>query len=700
MGEQTTETARQPDFSGWVTKANLKCTDGRTIMPDAFKHQDTQSVPLVWSHRHDDPNNVLGHVILSNRAEGVWGDGYLNHDTPQGKNALALVSHGDVKFLSIWANELIERAKSVFHGAIKEVSLVLAGANPGAVIEQVRIAHSSDPSDDEILSDEAIISFHEPIELVHGETASAEDIAGGGGSADAEDKVDEQVSSEKTEDAKVEVVAHADTTDPNAKKTYQDVYETLDDDQKELFSYAVATALEEGKTEASAAAHSENKNEDDLSHENKEGSEEMTVTHNVFENKGEGGTVKERPHLSHDQLKTIVEDAPKYGGSFKDSFLAHAQEYGIEDIDLLFPDAKAITSTPEFISRRMEWVATVLDGAKHSPFARIKTLGADITAEEARAKGYVKGNLKKDEIIKLIKRVTIPTTIYKKQKLDRDDVVDITELDVVVWLKGEMRLMLEEELARAILIGDGREPDDEDKIDEDKLRPIAWDNEMYAHSVTVPANTTPDGTVEAVIRARKFYKGSGRPTFFTTDDALTDMLLIKDKMGRYVYNTEMELAAKLRVDKIVTVEVMEDAVAADILGIIVNMVDYTIGADKGGQLAMFDDFDIDYNQLKYLMETRVSGALTKFKSAVVIKRTGGTQVTPAVPAFDPETNTLTVPTVAGVSYFNVTDPLAEVELTDGADVVITETTDVEARADAGYNFPHGTDADWTFAYTA
>jgi hypothetical protein len=415
------------------------------------------------------------------------------------------------------------------------------------------------------------------------------------------------------------------------------------------------------------------------------------MTHNVFD---QDGAKPEGQVLSHSQLQTIVEDVKNYGGSFKESFLAHAAEYGIEDIDMLFPDAKAVTSTPEFISRRMEWVATVLDGAKHSPFARIKSLHADITADEARARGYVKGNLKKEEIIKLLKRVTTPTTVYKKQKLDRDDIVDITDLDVVAWLKGEMRLMLEEELARAVLLGDGREPDDEDKIDEDKLRPIAWDNEMYAHPVTVPSNISPNGIIESVLRARKNYKGTGRPTLFTTDDILTDMILLEDKMGRRLYNTEADLAAALRVDKITVVEVMENT--PDLLGVIVNMSDYTIGADRGGALSMFDDFDIDYNQYKYLMETRISGALTKAKSAVVIKRTSGTTVTPTVPSFDPETNTITIPSVTGVKYYDVSD---DSELTAGAHV-ITETTDVEARPNTGYNFPHNTDADWTFAYTA
>lgn len=648
----------EADFSGYATKAGLKCSDGRTITRDAFAHQDKVKVPLVWQHAHNEPTNVLGHAILESREDGIYCHGYFN-DTEQGKGAKQLVEHGDITALSIYANQLVEKAKQVLHGAIREVSLVLSGANPGALIDQVRLAHSD--GEIETLEDEAII--YTGLTLEHSESAP---------------EVEEEPPVE-TEP----VVQHADD-----EETIQDVYESLSDKQKDVVHYMIGTAVEAAET-GGAAQHSDTITEGDLTHQ--EGNDNMS--RNVFDG---NGTKTEGPTLSHAQIKTIFDDAQKMG-SFKESFLAHAQEYGIEDIDMLFPDAKNVTTTPEFISRRMEWVAKVLDGAKHSPFSRIKSVHADITAEEARAKGYVKGNLKKDEVIKLLKRVTTPTTVYKKQKLDRDDVVDITDFDVVVWLKGEMRLMLEEELARAILIGDGREPDDDDKIDEEKIRPIAWDNEMYAHPVTVPANISPDGIIESVLRARKHYKGTGRPTFFTTDDILTDMILIKDKVGRRLYNTEAELAAALRVVEIVVVEVMEDT--PDLLGVIVNMSDYTIGADRGGQLAMFDDFDIDYNQQKYLLETRISGALTKAKSAVVIKRTSGTTVTPAVPAFDAEDNTITITAQTGVKYFDVTNPLADVELTAG-DHVITATTDVEARPNSGYNFPHNTDADWTFAYTA
>lgn len=674
------------DFSGYATKAGLKCSDGRTITAEAFKHMDGQRVPLVWQHGHDNPQNVLGHAILEARADGVYAHGFFN-ETSQGQNAKLLVQHEDIKSLSIYANQLVEKSKQVLHGFIREVSLVLSGANPGALIDQVRVAHSDDPQDIEVLEDEAIIFTG--LELEHSSDSDSEEDVN---EDDAQKIYDSMTDEQKSvvHSLLESALEHADDPD----ETLQDVYDSLSEKQKRVVTFMIGVALEEAGVAQSATSNDSadstlnNNSEGDLNHQ--EGNDAMS--RNVFE---QNGTKPEGPVLSHSDIKSIVENAQKLG-SLKAAVEEYALAHSITDIDVLFPDAKMVGNV-ELIARRMEWVANVLDAAKHSPFSRIKSLAADLTAEEARAKGYVKGNLKKEEIIRLLKRVTTPTTIYKKQKLDRDDIIDITDMDVVTWLKGEMRLMLEEELARAILIGDGREPDDEDKINEDHLRPIAWDDEMYSHPVTVPANVTPDGIVESVLRARKHYKGTGTPNFYTTDDILTDMILIKDKMGRRMYNTEAELAAALRVGKIVVVEVMEDT--PDLLGVIVNLADYTIGADRGGQVSMFDDFDIDYNQFKYLIETRVSGALTKPKSAVVIKRTTGTTVTPTTPTFDPETNTITIPTVTGVTYYNVTDPLNEETMTAGANV-ITETTDVEARANTGYSFPHNTDNDWTFAYTA
>lgn len=650
------------DFSGYATKNDLKCSDGRTIRSGAFKHADKQRVPLVWQHMHNSPDNILGHAILEHRQDGVYAYGYFN-DTPAGQNARTLVKHGDVEALSIYANNLSQRGSDVLHGDIKEVSLVLSGANPGAMIDNVNIRHGDTV---ETLDSEVVI--YTGLSLEHAENTGEKQMA---------------------------------TPTKDDEKTVKEVFDTLTEEQQTVVYYMIGAALDSEK-EGADAQHSDlvELDVEELSEHVTKNiiqhfQEDPNMTRNLFETaQGDTATTR-RATLSHSQIQTIVNDAQKMG-SFKDSLLAHADEYGITDIDFLFPDAKTVTSQPELISRRTEWVKGVIDGAKHSPFARIKSLAADLTADEARAKGYVKGNLKKDEIIKLLKRVTTPTTVYKKQKLDRDDIVDITDFDVVAWLKWEMRFMLEEELARAILIGDGREPDDEDKIDEEKLRPIAWDHEMYAHPVNVPAETSPEDTIESILRARKHYKGTGTPTLYTTDDILTDMLLVKDKMRRRIYMTVAELAQALRVKEIVVVEVMENT--PDLLGIIVNIADYTVGADRGGALAMFDDFDIDYNQQKYLIETRISGALTKPKSAIVIKRISGTTVTPTAPAYNPTTKVLTIPNITGVEYWDVTDLDNETKFTAG-NVTLTETTDVEARPATGYNFPHNTDADWTYAVT-
>ena len=417
------------------------------------------------------------------------------------------------------------------------------------------------------------------------------------------------------------------------------------------------------------------------------------MTRNVFDQTGERSS---GPSLSHSQLETIVNDAQKIG-SLRESFLQHAVEYGIENIDMLFPDAKALSNTPELIGRRTEWVNSVISAAHKSPFSRIKTLSADITHDEARAKGYIKGNLKKEEWFGLQKRVTTPTTIYKKQKLDRDDIVDITDLDVVAWLKGEMRLMLDEEIARAVLIGDGREVDDEDKINEQMIRPIARDDDFYTHKVEIPAAVTGDGLVEAILRARPIYRGTGQPTLFCTENLLTDLLLLKDKMGRRLYATQAELEAALRVAKIVTVDVLESESVngGEVLGVLVNMRDYTMGADKGGNVSMFDDFDIDYNQYKYLIEGRMSGALTKFKSAQVFTRGGGTKITPEVPGFNAATGVVTIPSQTGVVYQN--RDTGET-LTAGAQTALAvgDMVEIAAVPDTGYYFEHNTDNDWVF----
>jgi hypothetical protein len=696
----------EADFSGYATKAGLKCSDGRTIMPEAFKNMDGQKVPLVWQHGHSEPGNVLGHAMLESRDDGVYAYAFFNGTDPANQ-AKSLVQHGDITALSIYANQLVERSKQVFHGVIRELSLVLSGANPGALIDNISIAHAD--GDVDTLEDEAIIYTgltleHEdkPVDTIE---KTSDDTAEHASDPTVQQVYDTLNDEQKDavnyligaaqEDAKAEVAEHADGSSDSGDKTVQEVYDSLTEEQKTVVHYMIGAALEEATSSSTVKqSDSTNENEGDITHmegtddmDTKEGTDEMT--HNVFEQSGI--PKKDGPALSHDQLKTIVDDAQRLG-SLKESFLAHVVEYGIENIDYLFPDAKNVTSSPDVISRRMEWVQSIIGGAKHSPFARIKSTAVDITADEARAKGYVKATLKKEEVIKLLKRVTTPTTVYKKQKLDRDDIIDITDLDVVSWLKAEMRIMLDEELARAVLIGDGRDPESEDKVDESCLRPIAWDDEMYAHLVTVASNISGEAIVESILRARTYYKGTGTPTLYTTDSILTDMILLKDGMGRRLYPTETELAAALRVDKIVVVEVMESV--PDLLGIVVNINDYTMGADRGGAISMFDDFDIDYNQYKYLIETRVSGALTKPKSAIVIKRVSGTLAAPTVPTYNPGTHTITIPTVAGVDY-QIDD-----ETVSPGPVVITETTEVVAVPQATYHFAHNIDTDWTYVYTA
>ena len=557
------------DFSGWATKANLKCSDGRTIMKDAFKDNDGKSVPLVWNHQHNDPTNVLGHALLQNRDEGVYAYCTFN-DSEAGKTGKLLVQHGDVCALSIWANQLKQNLNNVVHGNIREVSLVLAGANPGAFIDSI-IMHGEESDED------AIIYTGEDIVLSH--------------SNESEDKKMDET------DKNVET---------NKEETVADVFNTLSEKQKNVVYAIIGQALEEGE---------------ESDNEESEGGNEMK--HNVFDQTEE----KKNDVLSHDAMNTIISDGKRFG-SLKESFLAHADEYGIKQIDYLFPEAESLNNPPEFIKRETDWVSKVMNGVHRTPFSRIKSSFADITADEARAKGYIKGNLKKEEVFTLLKRSTTPTTIYKKQKLDRDDIIDITDFDVVAWLKSEMRMMLNEEIARAILIGDGRLSSSDDKINEQNIRPIASDAELY--SVRVPvhvaASATTDDKAKAMIRAavkaRKEYKGSGNPTFFTTEDWLTDALLLEDTMGHRLYKNESDVAAAMRVSNIVTVPVMEGAKGpngGDLIGIIVNLNDYNVGADKGGAINMFDDFDIDYNQQKYLIETRCSGALTKPYSALVLE---------------------------------------------------------------------------------
>ena len=575
------------DFSGWATRNNLKCSDGRTILKDAFKDNDGQTVPLVWQHQHNDPTNVLGHALLENRNEGVYAYCKFN-DTDAGKHAKLLVEHGDITALSIYANHLKQNGGSVLHGTIREVSLVLAGANPGAVIDFPVMAHGDEYVE---VEDEAIIYTDEELTLAHADEAPA--------------KEEKEPEKEKKEMA--------------SEKTVKDVFDSMTEEQKNVVYFMIGQALEDAKGDA------DDEDEDEVQHDDMGG---YGMKYNVFDT--DSAPVR---RVTADDMKAILDDA-KRCGSLKEAVLQHMEDgtlvhddepqrpiyntdddgrYGIADIDYLFPEARSLNTPPEWIKRDQDWVTKVMGGVHHTPFSRIKSMFADITEDEARAKGYIKGNKKKNEVFTLLKRTTTPQTIYKKQKLDRDDMIDITDFDVVAWLRSEMRMMLNEEIARAILIGDGRLSADPDKIDETHIRPIASDDSLYAVQVAL-ANTDAADFIRSAIRSRKLYKGSGNPTLFTTEDMLTEMLLLEDNMGHFMYSSVQALATVLRVKEIVTVPVMENN---DVKGIIVNLNDYNVGADKGGAVSMFDDFDIDYNQQKYLIETRCSGALVKPYSALV-----------------------------------------------------------------------------------
>lgn len=689
--------SKTADFSGYVTKAGLKCADGRTIMPDAFKHQDKLRVPLVWRHASEDLKHILGHVDLENRNDGVYGYAYFN-DAPEAKHAQTLVDHGDIVALSIYANQLKERSKQVFHGMIREVSLVLAGANPGALIDQIRIAHSDGYV--ESLEDEAIITTGLAIEHGSPEDADAAPVEESEETPDAE-------SAPEGEEENADEAASDDAVEHAAQDSLSDILATLSSDQRDAVNYLVGTALTKNirqdakheDTDGDSVTHTSednlsddaSSNEDTLNHQ--EGFDNMS--RNVFD---QDDTRAEGAVLTHDQFATIVADVKKHDGSLKESILAHADEYGITDINLLFPDAKALSNSPELNSRRMEWVSKVLGGTKHTPFAKVKSIVADITEEEARAKGYIKGKMKKEEVIKLLRRSTGPTTIYKKQKLDRDDIIDIQDMDVVAFLKAEMRLMIEEEIARAILVGDGRSSLSDDKVkdpagatDGDGVRSILHDDDFYAVKYDLDANVAPKDAVKGIVRARAKYRGTGKPTLFISDNFLTDIMLEEDKFGRPLYETEASLRDKLRVSDIVTVDLFDEH--EDLFAIMVNLSDYSIGANKGGELTSFEDFDIDFNQHKYLQETRLSGGLTKPFSAVVIRRSAGTLATATAPAFDAPSNTITIPTATGVVY-QIND-----EAVTG-DVVITADTEVEAVADEGYYLAPNSTRTWFYTFTA
>ena len=643
------------DFSGWATRNNIQCSDGRTIMKDAFKQNDGQKVPLVWNHQHDDPNEVLGHALLENRDEGVYAYCKFN-DTESGQTAKSLVLNGDVDKLSIYANKLKSEMNNVVHGCIREVSLVLAGANPGAFIDSV-IVHNDESSEEE---EEGTIYTDEIIKIASEEDKKETDNAKEGGENVNEevkedkkvDDVNTNVNDEKKEsentDANNEELNHSDD------KTIKEIFESFNEDQKKATNLLIGLASGDEKLEndeekafiktAVSSMSEEQKDamysiigavlEGDKEKNEKEGEDNMK--HNVFENDAK----EEKDVIMHSEIiADAIADAKKYG-SMKESFIAHAEEAGLEwgtdnDFSVLFPDAKNLDKEPRLIEKDNSWVGKVMAEVKHSPFSRVKNTLGRMNEETARAKGYVKGTKKVNIAMALLNRVTTPTTVYIKNDIDRDDVIDITDFDIVAWQKREMRKLLNKELALAMLLGDGRDVSDPYKINEQNIRPILTDDDIYTIKYTVtdgvdyndPNNSHSEndsvtkGVIRAAIKARKNYKGSGRPTFFTTEDTLTDMLLVEDQNGRIIYDSVEKLATALRVKEIVTIPEMENY--EGIYGIIVNLNDYTAGADKGGNVNLFDDFDIDYNQMKYLIETRMSGALTVPYSAIVLKKEAG-----------------------------------------------------------------------------
>ena len=572
------------DFSGYATRNDLTCSDGRIIRRNAFAHCDGKKVPICWNHEHDDPSKVLGYAILENRDDGVYAYGSFN-ETPNGQDAKATVEHGDVTSLSIYANQLKQKGNEVLHGEIRELSLVLAGANPGAYIDFV-VRHSDEGSEE---VEELYANYDERI-IIHSADFDDEEHA------EDEDYDDEEESEEMDEE-----------------RTVGEVFDEMTDEQKELVYMLVGQAMEE--------AGDDYDDDDDF-----EGG--YDVKHNVFDNDSQ------EEFLAHSAMMAdALEDAKKYG-SLRDSVMAHAEASGITNYDYLLPEFESLNTPPEWIKENDDWVSKVMRAVHHTPFSRVKSMFAQLDETEARARGYIKGNMKKELALSVLKRTTLPTTVYIKMKMDRDDILDITDFDVVAWQRAEMRSQLDKELARAMLLGDGRDLSSDDKINEQNIRPVLTDDDMYTIKYTVTDGTDYNddfnsasandseakGIIRAAVKSRKEYKGSGNPTFFTTEEVLTNLLLIEDQNGRRIYESEANLATAMRVKEIVTIPEMELAPYRDIYGIIVNMADYNTGADKGGAVSMFDDFDIDYNQQKYLMETRMSGALVRPYSAIVLKK--------------------------------------------------------------------------------
>ncbi len=680
---------RKPDFSGWATKAGIECSDGRTIMPNAFAHQDEVTVPLVWSHGHSDPNNILGHALLEHHDEGVYAYGYFN-ETPQGTNAKALVAHGDIQYLSIFANKLAERNRQVAHGQIREVSLVMAGANPGALIDNITLQHSDTGALVE-LEDEAII--HTGLEIYHefGEENAVDD--------DNEFDIEDLSHAEDDDDDTVE---HAEGDPDEDNRTIQEIYNDMTKEEKDVVHYLVGEAM----TSSDDSMAQSDDDDNNISHTDKE---LPKMSRNAFEEQQGSSTQRDEKHvLSHDALNEIQADAARMG-SAKRAFEAYALQHGIENLGTLFPEPTMVGGVDMDV-RRIEWVEEVLKGVKKLPFTRIKSIVADLTHEQARAKGYIKGTFKREEWFGLAKRITTPTTIYKKQQLDRDDLIDITDLDVVAWLKVEMRVMVDEEIARAILIGDGRALDDPEKIKDPSaanegagIRSILNDHELYAPTVNIAIDEAdaqwPIRVVDEILENMRFYKGSGNPTFFTTWAVKSKMMLVRDNDNKRLHQTEAELASALGVRNIVTVESMEDE--PTVVGIVVNLTDYSTGTDKGGDLTLFDDFDIDYNQYKYLLETRMAGALTKVRSALKIRKVDSANVeaTPERPTFVESTGLLTPKTTTGVVYKRA-DTNATVTTASPITLSAGQTLKIYAQPAAGFFFNTDQDDEFTFTRPA
>lgn len=698
------------DFSGYATWHGVRCADGLTITANAFKHNDKKKVPLVWQHMHNEPANVLGHAILEYRPDGVYAYGFFN-DTPTAKNAKNLVQHKDVEALSIYANKLQKQSMNVIHGEIREVSLVMAGANPGAFIDTVAIQHSDGTV--KTLDEEAIV--YGGVELEHSDDFELDS---------------------NLEFVKVEDIEHAENDEGEnmpTEETLQDVVDSMTEKQRNVLNYLVGEAInteaahsdEEGETSDATAEDTTDTSEgesgtseevdeegpednsdsseetDDESTENNDSVQHdqegtnMPQTRNVFE-QNETKPSDDNYTLTHDDMRGIVQDSVRKG-SMREAVKDFAIKHGIEDIEVLFPDARSVNTTPEFLKRRTEWVAGVMDGTHHTPFSRIKSLMADLTFDQARAKGYVKGAMKREEFFKVSKRVTTPQTVYKKQKLDRDDIVDITDFDVVAWLKGEMRLMLEEEVARAVLIGDGRSMADEDKIFEDNIRPIATDHELYNTTVNVnldDAGSSPDEIVDAMIANRRHYRGSGMPTFYCSETVLATLLTAKDTLGRRLYSSVAEVATAMRVSRVVPVEAFESE--EDLVGIMVDLRDYNIGTDRGGQVNLFDDFDLDFNQFKYLIETRLSGALVKPKAAITFRKVAGSDVliVPNEPTFDG--TDITIIDTANVVYTRTDTEAVVTNAGSPYTLAAGESLTIQATADSGFYFANDAEDSWTF----